>query len=422
MRILVAAALLAAATAASAQEVPAGGGPATLGVFLDCHGPCDFDYFRREITFVNWLRDRQDASVHLLVTSQGTGGGGQRYTLRFIGLRDFSGIDDEFSFASRQSDTFDEIRALLAQRISLGLARYAARGDLAGRLQVRHERAAGDSLPEQPQPDPWKLWVLTLSGSANLSGESKARYRNFSGFFRARRITETWKLSASIRGSRNTGHFELEDGEIVRSHRSDYTLALLGIRSLGPHWSFGLNGGARRSSHDNYDLLVRFAPGLEFDVYPYSESSQREFVFVYEVGIVHANYHEETIYSKLEETRLSHALTAAVEAVQPWGSVDARITGLSYLDDWKQNRLNLNGGVHFRIFRGLNLNLNAYYSRVRDQLSLSKAGVSDEEVLLRLKQLRTSYFYGVSFGFDYTFGSKFNNIVNPRFNSSSYDF
>jgi hypothetical protein len=123
MRILVAAALLAAATAAPAQELPAGGGPATLGVFLDCHGPCDFDYFRREITFVNWLRDRQDASVHLLVTSQGTGGGGQRYTLRFIGLRDFSGVDDEFSFASRQSDTFDEIRALLAQRIGLGLAR-----------------------------------------------------------------------------------------------------------------------------------------------------------------------------------------------------------------------------------------------------------------------------------------------------------
>src|SRR6266550_6244723 len=55
-------------------------------VFLDCPDSfCDFDYYRTEITFVNWVRDRQFAQMHVLVTAQQTGGG-QEYTLAFIGL------------------------------------------------------------------------------------------------------------------------------------------------------------------------------------------------------------------------------------------------------------------------------------------------------------------------------------------------
>ena len=47
-----------------------------LRVFLDCGWYCDFDHLRTEITFVNWVRDRADAQVHVLVTQQTTGGGG----------------------------------------------------------------------------------------------------------------------------------------------------------------------------------------------------------------------------------------------------------------------------------------------------------------------------------------------------------
>jgi hypothetical protein len=51
---------------------------------------------------------------------------------------------------------------------------------------------------------------------------------------------------------------------------------------------------------------------------------------------------------------------------------------------------------------------------VRDQLSLAKAVASDAEILLRLRQLATSYTYGGSLSLSYTFGSLFNNVVNPR--------
>jgi hypothetical protein len=37
---------------------------------------------------------------------------------------------------------------------------------------------------------------------------------------------------------------------------------------------------------------------------------------------------------------------------------------------------------------------------------------------VRQRQLATSYSYSVYFGVSYTFGSIFNNVVNPRFGSS----
>jgi len=45
-------------------------------VFIDCDH-CDIDYIRTEITFVNYVWDRQEADVHILITTQDTGGGGR---------------------------------------------------------------------------------------------------------------------------------------------------------------------------------------------------------------------------------------------------------------------------------------------------------------------------------------------------------
>jgi len=54
-------------------------------------------------------------------------------------------------------------------------------------------------------------------------------------------------------------------------------------------------------------------------------------------------------------------------------------------------------------------------SRVRDQLALPRRDASPEEVLLRLRELQSGYELNVDIGLTYSFGSIFNNIVNPRF-------
>ena len=94
-------------------------GDDALRVFLDC-GSCDRDFLRREILFVNYVRDRPDAQVHVLVTVEGTGGGGAAWTLDFYGLEEFAGLDDQLMFYTSQDDTDDSRRRALARTLSLG--------------------------------------------------------------------------------------------------------------------------------------------------------------------------------------------------------------------------------------------------------------------------------------------------------------
>jgi hypothetical protein len=55
------------------------------------------------------------------------------------------------------------------------------------------------------------------------------------------------------------------------------------------------------------------------------------------------------------------------------------------------------------------------FSLIRNQLSLVQGEASLEEVLLRQRELARNFNYFADFGVSYTFGSFFNNIVNPRF-------
>ena len=110
--------LILSATAAAAQDPTAASeiestaqpetpnGAEALRVFLDC-GRCDDDYLRREITYVNYVRDRPDAQVHVLVTRESTGGGGNAWTLDFFGLEQFAGMDDQIVFYTSQDDNDD---------------------------------------------------------------------------------------------------------------------------------------------------------------------------------------------------------------------------------------------------------------------------------------------------------------------------
>ena len=71
-------ALFAAATSLGAQEPsPAGAAPPAVRVFLDCPSGCDSTYIRKELNFVDHVRDREVADVHVLVTAEGAGGGGR---------------------------------------------------------------------------------------------------------------------------------------------------------------------------------------------------------------------------------------------------------------------------------------------------------------------------------------------------------
>lgn len=100
-------------------------------VFIDCSqtyiGFCNSDYIRSEINMVDFVRDRRDAHVHVLVTAQNSTTGGTRAQLNFIGLRSFQGVSDTLTFFNDPTSTEDEQRKKLVQNLKLGLVRYIAK-------------------------------------------------------------------------------------------------------------------------------------------------------------------------------------------------------------------------------------------------------------------------------------------------------
>ena len=67
------------------------------------------------MTFVEYVRDRAVADIHVLVTVQETGGGGGAWTLKFIGVGSLQGQDRTLTFSTPQTATGDERRKEFAR-------------------------------------------------------------------------------------------------------------------------------------------------------------------------------------------------------------------------------------------------------------------------------------------------------------------
>ena len=87
-----------------------------LKVYLDC-AYCDMDYFKTYFTTVNYVIERKDADVYILVTAIKNGGGGMEYSLLLIGLNRYSAIVDTVVFNLDANATSEsEILILLRLR------------------------------------------------------------------------------------------------------------------------------------------------------------------------------------------------------------------------------------------------------------------------------------------------------------------
>ncbi|HTE16819.1 MAG TPA: hypothetical protein VK689_00385, partial [Armatimonadota bacterium] len=200
--------VIVAAAPIQAQTPPAVPDKAdAVRVFLDCPS-CDDQYIRTEITFVNYVRDRADADVHVLVTTQGTGGGGIEYALKFIGLGRFRDVDNSLTYSAPQVATPDERRRGLASMLKLGLVRYVGNTPLASRLTVGFDKPEGPAAPASA--DPWNFWVFRIGGNGGVEAEQATSQTTLSGSFSANRTTADWKVNLNGFANYRQQHFDLE--------------------------------------------------------------------------------------------------------------------------------------------------------------------------------------------------------------------
>lgn len=385
-------------------------------VYMDCNASgCDSDFFKTEITWVNFVRDRTVADVHVLATGQQTGSGGTQYTITFDGLGAMAGLRDSLTTTTQQGSTEDERRRELARVLTIGLVRYAGASSVGSQLQVTRKTVATESkTAARGARDPWNLWVLSIGTHMFSNGDDNYKSTNIFGNFSARRVSEAWKINLRVGANYSENSYKLSDGTLNNYQRSWNQNSII-VKSLSPHWSAGIIAGASSSKYENYSLSLRGSGAIEYDLFPYKESTRRQMVFRYGVGARSFDYDSVTVYGKTKETRPVHELLIGGEAEQKWGSLNIGVSGSQYLDDFARRRAQINGGVEWRVVRGLQFEIDGYYEVVRDQLNIPRGTADDEDILIRLRQLQSGYSYYMSVGLSYTFGSIFNNVVNPRF-------
>lgn len=390
-----------------------------VNVFLDCDN-CDFSFIRREASFVNYVRNRDDGDVHVLVTSRRTGSGGRTFTLDFIGRGPFMGDDARLTYSTSPDDTDDAERAGFVEVLKRGLFPYAARSGIASRLRVSFA-GAEEAAPEVPAVDPWNAWVFrTNLGGSFTKEEQQSRY-SVDGSLSANRVTETWRIESEAEFDYDERNFERtfeEDGEIVTqditSTSERYRLDGRLIRSLTAHWSVGVFAGADSDTRFNNRLSAGVRPAVEYSIYPYDVAERKEFTVSYSVGVDTRSYLEETVYQKTSETLARQSLAARLNVTQPWGEAFARLEGSNYFHNLAFNRLQFGTFLSVRVYRGLSIYANVQAERIRDQLFLPRGDASLEDLLLSRRQLATAYELRGSLGLSYTFGSIYNNVVNTR--------
>jgi hypothetical protein len=382
-------------------------------IFIDCQMNCDWIYIKQEIQFVNYMQNRQEADIYILATRQRTGAGGREVQLAFIGNNQFSAIKDTIVYFTDPNATDAIEREQFVGELKKGLLQFLIKTPMID--QITYDVKTGEGITDNTVvDDPWNFWVFNIGGNSWLSGESTYSNVDLTGRFSASRITEDHKLRFSTFYNFEKSTFRLTEGDesfIIRS----YNVRLTYVKSLGPKWSVGFRTRTGSSTFGNTDISTTIKPAIEYNFFPYSEASTRRFSVNYSIGPEYYNYTDTTIYNLLSETRMRHGIDIEFNQTQQWGNISLELGIQQYLHNLELFSTYLNPNIEWQIFKGLSIDVGGFVSFVSDRINIAKSDISDEDILLQIKQLDTDFTYFTYVGLNYRFGSKYNNIVNPRF-------
>ncbi len=393
-------------------EVPAGAAAATEGpkVFIVSR-EIDAATLLKAIPFVVPVATREEAQVEVLIEPRGPVPGAE-FVLTFTGLRECAGSGQTLTYVPRPGETGVQVEAGLSQILKMGLMKFVAMTPAARRIRI----GLKDRVRPTDVVDRWNSWVFSASANGMFQGERTYGSRMFFGSFSANRVTPALKIRMSLSASVQKDRFDYE-GEEIHSRSESQGFEGLFAKSLNEHWSVGVFLTGASSTYENIRTKAAIAPAVEFNVFPYSESTRRQLRFAYWIGTNFVRYREETIFEKLRENLPQQGLGATFEVKRGWGTISTSLEAQNYLRDFGKNRLELNTEISVRVFKGFSFEVHGGGARIRDQLSLPRRGASIDDIILQRRQLATSYNYYLMAGFSYTFGSIFSNVVNPRFGS-----
>ena len=382
----------------------------TLSVYIDSYSYIDINYIKSKIDFVNYVLDAGSADIYILITNESTASGGSEYTLKFKGQKKSKGINFTLTFKSISTDTNKIIREKIVKMLINGIYPYIMGTSMAKNFTLKYNKTE----EKKAVIDPWKKWMFTVSMGGYSSGQESTQNFSFHTSFNISKITKMNKFGLEVFVNEDISYYKYLD-TTYESKNISKSLYIKYIKGVNDHISLGFFGGANNSLYSNLKLKTYLKAGMEYNIIPYSQFSKGEFAIQYGISPQYYQYYELTFYNKMKEMLYKESLSVSLELTKIWGNINFSVFGSNFLHDITKNQMGLMGSISLKVFKRLNFNFSGNYSFIHDQLSLPKEGATEEEVLLRKRELETSYNYFFYFGISYTFGSIYNNIVNTRF-------
>ena len=291
-----------------------------INFYISCDY-CDMEYFKKEITLINYVRDRKASDIHLIISSMDTGGGGTEYSLQFIGKGKFKNLSDTVIFSLSANTTENEEREALLENIKKGLTPFILKTPLASKINIQFQQ---DKISKELVKDKWNSWVFKASTSGFANGEDVYTNYNFWSNISASKVTPDIKIEINYHNNYNKSiyHFSSKD---IESSKISNNLSLLITKSVGKHWAIGGFSNIYSSTYSNIETASSISPAVEYNVFKYSEAVTKQLRFLYKINATYNHYIDTTIFNKIEEYYGSHLLDINYKNIQEWGSIEASI-------------------------------------------------------------------------------------------------
>ena len=385
-------------------------------VFLVCEY-CDQNYYKNEITFLNFVRDRRLADIVILLRTINTGNGGTEFTLEFSGENNFKDITTTEKFNAIPNQSNGEIREGMRDAIKKGVLPYLLKSNLASKINYSITGLENTANADQVK-DKWNLWLFSISG--NLSGSGQAYSKQFDMFsnFNTNRTSQKNRFETGFFQYGNFQKYTVNDSTSISAFVNNIGAYSFDAITLGKHAAVGYFATYFASTVQNLKNSTSLYPSIEYNVFPYDDATKRRLTLNYRIGARYVDFFTPTYLDKLYEWYFLHSLVVSYRQVEKWGSLNCDIGSFQYFHKQKFYRVNISPNVSLNVAKGLNINLGGNFSVVNDQYFLRKEEVSQEAILLGQAQLKSNFSYFFYSGLSYNFGSIYNNVVNVRFNMS----
>lgn len=382
-----------------------------------------FEFFRSEINFVNFVSDRQLCDVQWQSIEEPVGNGAVRYRYLFFGYRKFEGQNDTVIWHTEVGENPGSIREKSLLAFKQGLLPFILQTPLAQGIEYK----VSPNFDNQNTPDPWNKW--TFKPGFNLDGrssylkdsnpygtdvENKVGNLSLRPSFSFWHISEKWRLNGSVKYSLFREWQRLNDISQVNRNQALLDLSFGGVYSLNQAWSVGLGMSRtqiwnRNAGTTTTQSINRVSLGAEYSFLPYEDYFRQRLVvgYTWELPI------DESDAIEIPEVILrNHQLYGAYAKTAKWGYFFAELgSRVDYkVLEWFNVELNSNLGL------GINVGKNIYTTLVvignwnNNQQNLTPQSGLPNPPTRKLNMANVIYALGI----DYYFGSGYRNVVNPR--------